>query len=63
MVGILLDLELELDPAKERRRRWVEDEAVDVRCEIVSEPADTAVLVGLARRDELAHPVELHLDS
>ena len=41
----------------------MEDEAVDVRDEVAGELADASVCVGLPRGDELAHPVELDLDS
>ncbi len=55
------ELELELDPAEEARRR-VEDESVDARLETRHEVGDPPVDVGLALGDELSVAVQLDTD-
>ena len=55
--------DLDLDPPEERRAR-VEDEAVGPRAEVVAgEVRDAAVVVGLARGDEVGAAEELDRDS
>ena len=57
----LTELDLELDPAEEVRRR-VEDESVDTGLETGREVGDPPVDVGLALGDELPFTVQLDTD-
>ena len=57
----LTELDLELDPAEEFRRR-VEDESVDTGLETRQEVGDPPVDVGLALGDEFSSMVQLDTD-